>query len=167
MTSENSHSIGGPLHTPLLIRNYCLMFATALDRETESFKFMIQCSTLSLIILITSHTEALQSSSISQETQPQLLSLIFLEHPLCCCSLIKHSFADASFGCCSSRNTRSLAIPSFPSLQPYWFIINYFSLSELFSSLVIFFDDLINLYNQIPPHLFKLPSFKSTTDISL
>ena len=59
------------------------------------------------------------------------------------------------------------AIPSFPSLQPYWFIINDFSLSELFSSLVIFFDDLINLYNQIPPHLFKLPPFKGTADISL
>lgn len=79
---ENSHDIGGLPYTPRLIRNYCLMFATALDRETKSFKFMTQCSRSLLIILITSHTEVLQSSNISQEAQPQLLSLIFLEHPL-------------------------------------------------------------------------------------
>lgn len=82
MTSENSHYIGGLPRTPRLIRNHCLMFATALDRDTMSFKFMIQCSAFSLIILITSHTEVLQSSNISQEAQFQLLSLIFLEHPL-------------------------------------------------------------------------------------
>lgn len=40
ITSENSHYIGGLPHTLRLIRNYCLMFSTALDRDTESFKFM-------------------------------------------------------------------------------------------------------------------------------
>lgn len=59
MTSENSHYIGGLAHTPRLIRNYCVMSVTALDRETKSFKFMIQCSTFSLIILITSYREVL------------------------------------------------------------------------------------------------------------
>lgn len=40
ITSENSHYIGGLPQTLRLIRNYCLMFSTALDRDTESFKFM-------------------------------------------------------------------------------------------------------------------------------
>ena len=51
--------MGGLAHTPRLNRNYCGVSVTALDRETKSFKFMIQCSTFSLIILITSYREVL------------------------------------------------------------------------------------------------------------
>lgn len=53
-----------------------------------------------------------------------------------------------------------------PSSQPHGFI-NDFPLSELLSPLIIFFDDLINLYNQIPPPLFKLLLFKGTMKRSL